>query len=131
MSEKTAVDDYIAKFPVEIRGRLKRLRARVLATAVGAEEKLGYGIPTYKLGRNVFHFGAYPRHIGLYPGPAAIIAHAAELTSYKTSKGAIQIPHSEPLPLELVTLLIQFNLRTLVSPTPRRRAVSRTSRRSR
>lgn len=122
MSGKSAVDEYIARFPAEIRGRLERLRSHVVATAVGAEEKLGYGIPTYKLGKNLFHFAAHSGHIGLYPGPAAIQAHAAELTSYKTSKGAIQVPHSEPLPFDLVTRLIQFNLRTLAAPAPRVRA---------
>ena len=38
----------------------------------------------------------------LYPGPEAVEAFAARLTEYKTSKGAIQLPYSKPLPLELI-----------------------------
>jgi uncharacterized protein YdhG (YjbR/CyaY superfamily) len=109
----SAIDDYMGKFPEDVRSRLERLRSHVAALLPGAEEKISYGIPTFKLGKNIFHFGAYPGHIGLYPGPEAIKAHAADLTAYKTSKGAIQIPHDVPLPLELVTHLVEFNLSQL------------------
>lgn len=105
------VDDYIAKFPDEVRARLQQLRAHVLALAPGMEETLSYGIPTYKRGKNIIHFAGHAGHIGLYPGPAAIQAHAAELAGFKTSKGTIQVPHTQALPLDLVTRLVQYNLR--------------------
>ena len=59
-------------------------------------------MPTYWKGRNLIHFAAFKRHIGLYPGPEAVEAFAGQLRAYKTSKGAIQIPYSGPLPLALI-----------------------------
>jgi uncharacterized protein YdhG (YjbR/CyaY superfamily) len=70
-----------------------------------AQEKISYGIPTFALGSNLFHFAAFKAHIGLYPGAAAIKAFAAQLTSYRTSKGTNQIP------LDLVDALLDFNLK--------------------
>jgi hypothetical protein len=65
----------------------------------GGAGKMSYGIPTLALGKNVFHFAAFKAHIGLYPGAAAIEVFAAALAKYKTSKGAIQIPLDQEIPL--------------------------------
>ena len=122
MIGESAVDEYIATFPEGVRMRLETLRAHVIKHATGAVEGIGYGIPTYKLGKNIFHFAAHTHHIGLYPGPEALQAHLAELSSFKTTKGSIHIPHDEPLPLALVKRLIEFNLRTLAKPATKHRA---------
>ena len=53
-------------------------------------------------GRNLIHFAANKRHIGLYPGEEAVAAFAEQLKDYKTSKGTIQFPYAKPLPLELI-----------------------------
>ena len=49
-------------------------------------------MPTFWKGRNLIHFAAASKHIGLYPGPDAIVAFAERLKGYKTSKGTVQIP---------------------------------------
>ena len=67
-----------------------------------AKEKISWSMPTYWKGRNLIQFAAFKRHIGLYPGPEAVEVFADKLTDYKTSKGAIQLPYSKPLPLELI-----------------------------
>jgi uncharacterized protein YdhG (YjbR/CyaY superfamily) len=63
---------------------------------------MAYGLATWHQGENLLHIGAFANHVGLYPGAAAIVAFAEELTAFKTSKGAIQLPHNRPLPLDLV-----------------------------
>ena len=60
-------------------------------------------MPTFWKGRNIIHFATAKKHIGIYPGPDAIVEFADRLTEYKTSKGAIQLPNNKPLPLELLT----------------------------
>ena len=119
MPDSTSVDSYIAKYPDAVRVRLECIRAHVASLLPGADEKISYGIPTFKLSRNIFHYGAFTGHIGLYPGAAAIEAHASELAAFKTTKGAIQVPHQIPLPLELITRLVEFNLRALSVPRTR------------
>ncbi|MDR3219032.1 MAG: GNAT family N-acetyltransferase [Dysgonamonadaceae bacterium] len=39
---------------------------------------------------------------GFFPGPSAIEVFAGELTGYKASKGTIQFPYKNPLPVELI-----------------------------
>lgn len=51
---------------------------------------------------SIIHFAANKKHIGLYAGEEAGAAFCEELAPYKTSKGTIQIPYQEPLPLELI-----------------------------
>ena len=108
------IDDYIGLQPPPVQVKLQAIRSLLRSLAPAATEKISYGIPTFALGKNVFHFAAFKSHIGLYPGSAAIVAFAADLARYKTSKGTIQIPLDQDVPLDLIGELLQFNLRTLV-----------------
>ena len=65
-------------------------------------------MPTYWKKHNLIQFAAFKKHIGLYPGPEAVAVFADRLTEYKTSKGAIQFPYSEPLPLELIAEITKW-----------------------
>jgi uncharacterized protein YdhG (YjbR/CyaY superfamily) len=50
-------------------------------------------MPTFWRGRNLIHFAAFKRHIGIYPGAEAMVFFKPRLYRYKTSKGAIQFPY--------------------------------------
>lgn len=67
-----------------------------------ADEKMSYGMPTFWHGRNIIHFAAFKRHIGLFPGGEATSVFAEELRGFKTSKGTIQLPDGQPLPTDLI-----------------------------
>ena len=69
-----------------------------------AEERISWSMPMWWKGRNIIHFAAAKRHIGIYPGPEAVEHFAGELTKrgLKFSKGAIQIPYGDNLPLDLI-----------------------------
>ena len=97
----SAIDAYIATFPPEVQARLKAVREAIRALAPGAEERISYGIPTFWQGRNLIHYAAFARHIGLYPGAAAIEVFDAELQAYRHARGSIQFPLQGPLPLAL------------------------------
>ena len=47
-------------------------------------------------------YGAFKNHIGFYPRTSAIAAFKSELAPFNTSKGAIQLPIDEPIPISLV-----------------------------
>ena len=49
-----------------------------------------------------------PKHLPNYP---AIEHFVARLAGYKTRKGAIQIPYSKPLDVELIQVLVRFKLK--------------------
>ena len=60
-----------------------------------AEERISWSMPTYWKKHNIIHFAASKKHIGLYPGPAAVEQFSKELQGYKTDKGTIRIPYGK------------------------------------
>lgn len=102
------VDAYIAQFPSEVKELLTIVRQTVSNVAPQALEVISYGMPTYKLKGNLVHFAAYKNHIGFYPGPNALIKFAHEIKHYKHSKGAVQFPLDQDLPLALIKKITRF-----------------------
>jgi uncharacterized protein YdhG (YjbR/CyaY superfamily) len=98
----STIDDYIADQTEEMRPILAKIREVIKAAAPAAAEKLSWQMPTFYQGRNLIQFAAHSRHIGLYPGPAAVEAFAERLAGYKASKGAIQLPLNKPVDYELI-----------------------------
>lgn len=105
------IDAYIRAFPPPVRARLSSLRSTILEHAPGAVEKISYRMPTFHLNGNLVHFAAFERHIGFYPGPSGIARFQKEMTGYRSSKGAVQFPHDEPLPLDLVARIVTFRVK--------------------
>lgn len=106
------IDEYIAGFPKDIQSKLQALRATIRQAAPEAEEAISYQIPTFKLaGKNLVHFAAFKNHIGFYPVPSGIEAFKKELSVYKTSKGAVQFPLDQPLPLKLIARMVKFRVK--------------------
>jgi len=105
-----SVDEYIASFPEHTRQQLEEIRTMIKELAPGAQEKISYQMPAFFLNRILVYFAGYAKHIGLYPGAAAIEVFKDELSGYKTSKGTIQFPLGEPLPIELIKRIVQFRI---------------------
>lgn len=112
------IDDYIASFPQEVQVILEKLRQAIRQAAPDATEKISYQMPTFYLNGNLVHFAAYKNHIGFYPAPSGIGAFEAELSEYKTSKGAIQFPIDKPLPLALVKKIVAFRVDENLAKAP-------------
>lgn len=107
----TTIDEYIESFPIDVQDMLQTLRRTIKNSAPKAVEAISYQIPTFKLHGNLVHFAAYKNHIGFYPTSSPVKVFAKELTPYKTSKGAIQFPIGEPLPLALVRKIVKFRVK--------------------
>lgn len=104
----TPITAYILQFPPEMQEKLNSLRAAILEIAPEATEKISYGIPTFYLNGNLVHFAGYKSHIGFYPGSEGIAVFADELSQYKLSKGTVQFPLDQPLPLDLVKRITAY-----------------------
>ena len=107
----TRITAYILQFPPDVQQKLFALREAILAEAPEATEKIAYGIPTFYLGGNLVHFAAYKNHIGFYPTSSGVDAFRAELANYKLSRGTIQFPLDEPLPMDLIRRITRFRIR--------------------
>jgi uncharacterized protein YdhG (YjbR/CyaY superfamily) len=106
----SSIDEYIATFPEEIQMILEELRATIKAAAPEAEEKISYQMPTFFLKGNLVHFAAFRNHIGFYPTPSGIQAFQDELSIYKGAKGSVQFPIEKPLPLKLISRIVEFRV---------------------
>ena len=104
------IDEYIADHPKDVQKLLVQVRNTVKASAPGAVEKISYGIPTFTLNGNLVHFGAYKNHIGFYATPTGHEAFKKELSAYKQGKGSVQFPIDQPLPLDLISKIVQFRV---------------------
>jgi uncharacterized protein YdhG (YjbR/CyaY superfamily) len=104
------IDSYIALYPPDVRKLLEQVRSTIRKAAPDAQEKIGYGIPTFTLHGNLVHFGGFKNHIGFYPGPDAIVAFKKELSVYNGAKGSIQFPIDKPMPLALITKMVKYRL---------------------
>jgi len=105
------INDYISGFPPEIQAKLNEIRAVIKKAAPDATEKISYGMPAFTLGRILLYIAAHRNHIGFYPLTSAIEAFNKELSDYTCSKGTIQLPYNEPVPLELIERITTFRVK--------------------
>ena len=106
------MDEYIAKFPKNVRDVLEELMRVIRESAPKAEETISYGMPAFKLnGKSLVFFAAWKNHVGFYPGSSAIEAYKKELSPYKQSKGTVQFPLDKPIPFDLVKKIVKFRVK--------------------
>lgn len=84
------------------------MRAAVKGAAPKAVESIKWGMPAVSYERILVMYAAFKNHIGFYPTPSAIKKFKKDLSKYKTSRGAIQFPLYEPLPLGLIKRITAF-----------------------
>ena len=73
------VDQYIDEQAEEIRPFLKETRQIIRAAIPEAQEKISWSMPTYWKGRNIIHFAASKKHLGIYLGDEATAFFADRL----------------------------------------------------
>ena len=106
----TTVDQYIKAQPESIKKYLIQIRKTILTVAPHLKESIKYSMPTFEFYGNVLHFAAWKSHIGLYATPSGNEAFAKELKPYVVSKGAIQFPYDQPLPVKLISRIALFRI---------------------
>lgn len=106
------IDEYILLFP-DIKGKLEELRKIIHVQNNEIEEYIGYQMPAFRYkGKALVYFAGYNKHIGFYPGSEGIkhFENDFKIRKYKFSKGAVQFPVNENLPLDLIKKIVLFRL---------------------
>lgn len=118
MSVFSTITAYIASFEPEKQKILKELYT-IIKNQVPKEttETISYQMPTFRYNGNLIHFAMYKNHLGLYPGAETIESFKEDLKTFKTSKGAIQIPLDQPLPKNLIEKIVSLNIEKLQDKT--------------
>ena len=105
------VDEYIDAQDASVRPKLREVRAIIRAAIPEAQERMSWSMPTFWRGRNLIHFAASKRHLGLYPGGEATAVFADALKDYDVSKGTIRILWDRELPVELIRKICNASVR--------------------
>jgi uncharacterized protein YdhG (YjbR/CyaY superfamily) len=111
----TVIDDYLKKIEPSKKKALERIRVLAKEVVPGAEEVINYGMPTLKYkGEPFLGFDAHKNHIGIYPYSGQIIETLKdELSEYRSTKGAIQVPLDNPISKTTLRKVINRRLKAI------------------
>lgn len=116
MNKFTNFEEYFLLFPEEVQIKLELLRKTIQSPNLDFEECISYQMPAFKYkNKPLVYFAAYKNHIGFYPLPEALKEFENDFIErkYKYSKGAVQFPLKEDLPLALIEEIIQFRMKEI------------------
>ena len=121
MTGSADVDAYIQALEGPAREAVAQLVETVRAAAPGRPEKLRYGMPAIELAPGRWlHFGAWRRHIGVYPVPPLPDGLEQRIQPYRTTTSTVNLPLASPMPLELVADAVRALTGSTGSPTTER-----------
>ena len=113
MVSPPSVDAYLATLAPDRRAAFEGLRQAVTAAAPDATEVIAYQMPALRSrdGRFLVSYATYKAHYSLFPASAVVVdALGVELAPYLAGKGTIRFPASRPIPLDLVTRIVELRV---------------------
>src|SRR4051812_3318479 len=86
------IDEYHDQLNATQKAEFERIREIVKQVVPEAEERMSYGMPTFKYKqRPLLYFGAFKHHMSLFPASGKVIESLGEdLAKFRTSKGTLQ-----------------------------------------
>ena len=106
----TTIDEYIAACPPQVRAILQKVRSTVHKAAPAAQETISYRMPSFVLNGPLVYFGAFKKHIGLYP-PVRDEALRRETAPYEGEKGNLRFPLDQPIPYPLIGRIVKARVK--------------------
>jgi uncharacterized protein YdhG (YjbR/CyaY superfamily) len=116
-----SIDGYIASFPPNVRGILRKIRATVRQAAPDAEEMFSYRMPALRQGGILIYYAAFRHHIGVFPpvrGDARLVKAAAR---YAGPKGNLKLPYDRPMPYALLARIVKSRVKENTEKAARRK----------
>lgn len=109
----TNFEEYFLLFPKDVQAKLEALRKTVHAQTPELDEYIGYQMPAFRYKKKpLVYFAAYKNHIGFYPASEGMKNFEKDFIErkFKFSKGAVQFPLNEDLPLDLVERMVKYKI---------------------
>jgi uncharacterized protein YdhG (YjbR/CyaY superfamily) len=102
------VDAYLEGLPGDARSALQQLREIIRQTVPECTERVSYGIPIFRLERDLVGISAHKDHCSLHTmSPPLVKAMGDELQGVRVSGATIHFTPEEPLPRELVAEIVR------------------------
>lgn len=114
MKKSKQVTAFIKKYPPKVRKILAKARATIMKAAPKAEETISYGIPAYRMEKDLVYFAAFKEHLGFFPTSSGIRVFKKELAKYGTSKGTARFPLDKPIPFGLIAKITRFRVKEVL-----------------
>lgn len=117
--ESGGVDEYIARCPKAVQGKLKKIRAAIRKVAPGSTETVsyfqmpGYSYEGYDYDGMFVWFSFKKPDVRLHVRPPVIQDHKRELATYATTKAIVSFSGGEEIPIALVKKLVKASLRAM------------------
>lgn len=91
---------------------MESLRQAIRAAAPDATESIAYLMPAFRMGKQfLVSYASFKRHYSLFPASGAVVEACGEmLTPYLAGKGTIRFPADQPIPLDLITRIVQVRV---------------------
>lgn len=113
MAKPTTVDEYLAALSDDRRAAMQELRQAIRAAAPEATEAISYLMPAFRSHGDQFlvSYAAFKHHYSLFPASEAVTTACGEdLAPYLSGKGTIRFPADQPIPVALVTRIVEVRL---------------------
>lgn len=112
MSETSPIDEYLAGVPEPKRSTLEATRQQLRKLLPQAQECISYGMPGFRYqGKMIAGFAAFKGHVSYFPHSGKVLPEIADqLGDYEWNTGTLRFAVDQPLPDELVKLLVEIRL---------------------
>jgi uncharacterized protein YdhG (YjbR/CyaY superfamily) len=104
------IDEYIARFPDDVRPILEKVRTTIRAAAREAKETISYQMPAFKQHGILVYFAGWKKHIGLYLPVSGDKTLEKAMARYAGPKGNLQFPRDEPIPRDLIKRIVKLRV---------------------
>lgn len=106
------IDAYLQALPDDIRSSLEWVRSIIRETAPGCTERVSYGIPIFRLGKDLVGMSARQNACSLHSmSPSLMKAMAGALKGVQVSGATIHFAPERPLPEELIVTVVRERMK--------------------
>lgn len=108
------IDAYLEPLPDDVRSALERLRGIIRVTAPECTERVSYGIPIFRLNKDLVGISAQKNHCSLHTmSPPLVEAMEEALSGVRVSGATLHFDSQSPLPQEMVEQIVRARMREL------------------
>lgn len=109
------IEKYIKKFPPEAKKKVLQLREIIQKAAPKTTEEVEHGAIAVKSKEEyIVWYSCSRRKVSLFPKATTIEKFKEDLKDYKITKGTIEFPLEEALPVDLISKIVKYRIKETI-----------------